>query len=250
MAGTLMAHCGAEYVTRDELRTIETPEPMGRWHKPIPHIELVETLDKVLTGSGIEIAKEQFAVQKKGRVLFATFDFAPSEGLADTPEGRGHAMGFRGANDQSMPLEIAVGGRIFVCDNMAFAPGLVSLKRKHTIGLDLAAELNTAVGRFVEQTGSLTKMLEAAEEKVLTEDQAKVLIFDAFTKHEVMPSRLFPKVARFFFEPTEEESPESTDRRSLMDLHNAFTRAAKELKPNRRFDATAKLGGLLTLGCN
>jgi len=245
---TLIAHCGADYTHRDGLRAIETPEPMGRWHKPIAHIELVETLEETLADQGIKLAREEYAVQRGGKVIFGTMDFDPtSKGLVATDPTRGYSLGLRGANDQTMPLEIAVGDRIFVCDNLAFAPGLISMKRKHTIGLDLKAELGEAVTRYVGQTRDMDALIDRARERELRDEQAKGLILDAFVRHDVMPVRLLPHVTRLYFDTPEDATDISEHPRTLWALHNAFTREARKLKPARRFDATAKLGGLLAL---
>ena len=39
----LMMH-GSRYVTLDALRRLTTPEPMGSWHRPVPHHILVATI--------------------------------------------------------------------------------------------------------------------------------------------------------------------------------------------------------------
>lgn len=248
MSSTLVAHCGGQYTTRDGLRTLPKPEPMGPKHLPIPHHELVDTLDAVLSDRGIRIEREQFAVAREGRVLFATFDFAKdSPGLRACNPEQGHAMGLRGGNDQTLVLEGACARRMFVCDNLAFTKGLIHFKRKHTVGLDLKKELDGAVSRYVEQTTELEQFIEAAQEKVLTAEQAKMLIYQAFLENKVAPTRLLPKVHQTYFAPEETWTDVTQYQGRLWGLHNAFTRAVQELKPRTRFEAQAKLGGLLTL---
>lgn len=247
---TLIAHCGAQYMTRAELRGLPQPEKMGKHHRPIPHIELVETLEATLADHGIRVAREGFAVQNT-HTIFGTMDFAAdSEGLVAVPKSRGHAIGFRAANNQTRALEVATGGRIFVCDNLCFAPGLISLKRKHTIGLDLGAEVGEAIARYKEQTEELEGLIERAQEKNLTASAAKVLIFDAFVRHKILPHRLMATVAETYFEPDEEWTDITDHAGTLWALHNAFTRQMRELKPRRRFVETAKLGGLLKVDLN
>lgn len=241
---------GAQYMSRAELRALPTPEKMGKNHLPIPHIELVETMHKVLEDQGIEVAREGFAVQNT-HTIFGTMDFAPtSKGLADIPASRGHAIGFRAANNQSRALEVATGGRIFVCDNLCFAPGLISMKRKHTVGLDLAGEIAGAVERYRVQATELESLIGRAQGKHLTPAAAKVLMFDAFVKHEILPHRLMASVSQTYFTPEEEWTDITEHANTLWALHNAFTRHMRELKPRRRFVETAKLGGLLKVDFN
>ena len=62
---------------------------------------------------GISIVKEQFAVQKAKLFGIMDTDYQVTE------EG-GAAIGIRTANDKCLALQLAIGYRVFVCDNMAF----------------------------------------------------------------------------------------------------------------------------------
>src|SRR6266849_101151 len=111
MSGRLIAHCGAEYIDREGLKALETPEPTESW-TPIPHYDLVQALEGQLKARGINIVKEQFAVQKAK--LFGVLD----TNYQVTEEG-GAAIGIRTANDKSLALQLAICYRVFVCDNMS-----------------------------------------------------------------------------------------------------------------------------------
>ena len=63
--GTLISHVDTDLVTRDQLRAIETPQGTDTW-KPIPHVELVESLDRVLHACQITIREEHFALRRDG----------------------------------------------------------------------------------------------------------------------------------------------------------------------------------------
>src|SRR5439155_5486233 len=108
-----------------------TPRPTATW-RPIAHGDLITALDQQLMVRGITIRKEQFAIQRGGARLFAVLDL-----VIDRTEEFCAAMGIRTANDQSMALEIAVGVKVFVCDNLAFSGDLIALRRKHTAKFDL-----------------------------------------------------------------------------------------------------------------
>src|SRR6266496_2793980 len=132
MSGRLIAHCGAEYMDREGLKTLETPPPTESW-TPIPHYDLVQALEGQLKARNITIVKEQFAIQKAK--LFGVID----TDYQVTEEG-GAAIGIRTANDKSLALQLAIGYRVFICDNMAFSGDLIALRRKHTSNLDLNRE--------------------------------------------------------------------------------------------------------------
>jgi hypothetical protein len=67
----LIAHKGAQIVTRDELKNYPAPVPTETW-KPVSHLQLVETLAGVMADRGLHITREQLAVQN--HKLFGTFD--------------------------------------------------------------------------------------------------------------------------------------------------------------------------------
>ena len=160
-------------------------------------------------------------------------------------EDRGFSLGLRSANDQSLSIRIAIGERVFVCDNLAFDGDLIALKRKHTTGLDLRSELDDAVQRYLAGTRKLDALVNAAREVRINEVEAKARILDTFVTARAMPIRLLPDVTRTYFEPTEDMTDILQYRGTLWSLHNAFTRVARVLAPRPRFEATARLGRLL-----
>src|SRR5215475_1825734 len=147
--------------------------------------DMISALDRELLVRGIRIGKETFAVQRDGARLFAVLDL--------TFESSGDfcaAMGIRTANDRSMALEIAVGVRVLVCDNLAFSGDLIALRRKHTVKFDLNADISRAVDRYQAHLVALQRTISAARESLISDDEAKGLIFEAF-RYEILPIRCF-----------------------------------------------------------
>src|SRR6266436_3814222 len=186
MSGRLIAHSGAEYIDREGLRTLETPQGTQTW-TPIPHYELVTALEGQLKARGISIVKEQFAVQKAK--LFGVLD----TDYGVTEEG-GAAIGIRTANDKSLALQLAIGFRIFVCDNMAFHGDLIALKRKHTANLDLHKEFAEGIGRYVRDYPKLQENITWWKERTVSKERGKQLIYDIF-RQKIVPTRLFHPAA-------------------------------------------------------
>src|SRR5689334_9277131 len=124
--GTLMSHVDTDVVTREQLALVPTPPPT-RSFKPVPHLELVDTLERALAVSNIAIRKEQFALRRDGSTLFGVLQLA----YEDTPDGTA-ALGLRTANNRTMSIQICAGLSVFVCDNMVFRGDLIALNRKHT----------------------------------------------------------------------------------------------------------------------
>ena len=202
---------------------LETPQGTDTW-TPIPHFDLVTALEGQLKAHGISIVKEQFAVQKAK--LFGVID----TDYQVTEEG-GAAIGVRTANDKSLALQLAIGHRIFICDNMAFHGDLIALKRKHTANLDLHTEFATGIGRYVNGYAKLQENIDWWKERTVSKERGKQLIYDIFTQ-KIVPVRLFHPVCTVW---------ERQEAKTFWNLHNVFTGHIKALKPAPAFTATLKL---------
>ena len=232
MSGTLL-HAQSNLVSREQLMAIAPPPPTATW-RPIAHGDLISALDRQLLVRGIRIDKEMFAIQRDGARLFGVLDL--------TLESSGEfcaAMGIRTANDRSMALEIAVGVRVLVCDNLAFSGDLIALRRKHTIKFDLNADISRAVDRYQAHLQALQRTIAAARESAVSDDEAKGLIFEAF-RYEIIPIRYFKQVAETYFNPTSDMT--DVQPRTMWGLHNAFTRAVRQMAPAPAFHTTTELG--------
>jgi len=222
----LIAHRGAEIVTRDQLKAYVTPSATDTF-KPVGHYLLVETLTQVMQDRGLFIAREQFAVQKER--LFGTFDLEWQK-----MDEYGAAVGFRHANDKSMPITIAVGARVFVCDNMSMLGELITV-RKHTAKLDLAEELDRTMFRYMQGWRKLKDDIQIQQEAEIEERRAKQLIYDIF-RQKVLPLKLFHPVVEGYELATRDQ------KGTGWLLHNACTAPLKTLAPAPAFRATARLG--------
>ena len=105
--GTLMSQADTDMVTREQLALIDTPLPT-RSFKPVPHIELIETLEQVLARNQITIRKEQFALRRDGSTLFGVLQLA----YQDTQDGMA-ALGLRTANNRTMSIQLCAGMKNF-----------------------------------------------------------------------------------------------------------------------------------------
>src|SRR5215831_13835350 len=213
MSGRLMAHCGAQYIDREGLKTLETPQGTDTW-TPISHYDLVVTLEGQLKARGINIMKEQFAIQHAK--LFGVID----TDYQVTEEG-GAAIGIRTSNDMRLALQLAIGYRVFVCDNMSFAGDLIALKRKHTANLDLHKACAEGIGRYVRDYRRLQDDIQVWKETPVTPQRAKTLIYDIFLQ-KIVPIRLFHPIVSTY-QATMHQG------QNLWTLQNAFTRHIQKL---------------------
>src|SRR5438094_4889641 len=196
--GQLLYHVDTDLVAREQLTLVETPVAT-RSFKPVPHIELIDTLDEVLGLNQIVIRKEEYALRRDGSTLFGVLQLA----YADTEDGTA-ALGLRTSNNKTMSIQLCAGLSVFVCDNLVFRGDLIALNRKHTSGLVLRTELSNAVLRFQEHFGRLTSEISSLKEIPLTDAQAKAIIHDVFVQG-ILPIRFLPDASRLYFEPFVDE---------------------------------------------
>ncbi len=232
----LVAHCGSQKVTREELKDIPVPEAT-RSHQPLSHFEIVQVLDEALSFRSLKIYKDEYAVSNDGMKMFGIMD------LRFGFDGGRFSIGIRNSNDKSMRLALTAGYRVFVCDNMAFSGDFAPLLHKHTKNLDLMDAISIAVDRIHRGYGSLEMRVKEMKELGLTDNDARVLIYRAFLERSIkgVPRNLMSEVHNLYFNP----GHDAFKPRNLWSLSNAFTSAFKLLGPLKRFEATARLGSFI-----
>lgn len=227
----LIAHVDSDVVTREQLALVPAPIATETF-KPIPHIELVESLDKTIQAAGLSTVSEKLALRRDGQMLFGVRTL----GGLGTVDGQA-ALGIRTANNKTMSLQMVAGLTVFVCDNLAFRGDMIALKRKHTSGLSLGEELRQGLEQFKRHFEVLTNEIEGLKTRGLTDTEAKAIIFDVF-RAGIMPTRFLPAVAKEYFEPRHVEF----EPRNAWSMHNAFTEVAKEMPVTTRTEATEEIG--------
>jgi len=222
-------------ITREELARIVPPVGTVT-HRPVPHIELVNALVDTLKFRHIAPVREEYAVSTDGMRMFGILD------LETQFEGCRFSLGLRNANDKSMRLALTVGYRVFVCDNMMFRGDFEPVLAKHTKHFDLLAALSVGVDQIQRNFEPLVAQVNAWQQKQLSDDFAKLVIYEAFIEgHLDFPRHLDRRVNELYFHPEHEEF----SARTLFSLSNAFTSALKAADPIPRFRATAALGPFL-----
>ena len=180
---------------------------------------------------GLHITREQLAVQN--HKLFGTFDTEWQK-----MEDFGAAVGFRHATDKSMAIQIAVGARVFVCDNMSFGGELIAV-RKHTSKIDRGEEMDRAMYKYMQGFRKLKDDIQIQKDTPVESRKVKTLIYDIF-QQKIVPMRLFPQVALSCTNMI------ATNSATGWSIHNAVTQHIKLLAPAPAFRATARLGKFFT----
>lgn len=234
---TLVAHCGARKVTREELKEFPVPEAT-RTHQPLSHFEIVEVLEETLSFRFLKVVRDEYAVSADGMKMFGVMD------LNSEFEGGRFSIGLRNSNDKSMRLALTAGWRVFVCDNMAFSGDFTPLLHKHTRNLELRDSIAIAVDRIQRGLDPLKDRITGMRDFGLTDNDARVLIYRAFLERAIrgMPKNLVSAVHDHYFDPSED----AFRPRNMWSLSNAFTSAFKTLAPTKQFEITARLGAFLS----
>lgn len=229
--GSLMSDGrSTQKITRADLEFLPVP-PATDTFQPIAHKVLVDAIDEALALRRFQIVRSEFAASLDGMKLFGLLE------INAAMEGIRFAIGLRNSNDKSMRLGLVAGYRVQVCDNMMFQGDFNPLLAKHTKGLDLIESVSIGIDRIHRGFAPLEKAINLKRLMQIADDEARVLIYQAFLE-EKFPISLIKDVHRNYFDPPFEDFRE----RTLWSLENAFTESFKELNPLAQYQTTARLG--------
>jgi hypothetical protein len=233
MTATLLSQTGK--ITRQELQLVPVPQGTST-HQPLSHYEIVGALLETLGFRHIEVVRDEYAISTDGMRMFGVLDL--EYGIT----GVRFSIGIRNANDKSMRLAMCIGYRVLVCDNMAFHGDFTPVLAKHSKHLNLVDAVSIGVDRMQRNFEPLTRHIDFQRQLVLTDETAKLVIYQAFIEGMLeVPRHLGRFVHENYFTPRHEEFA----ARTAWSLSNAFTSAFKELDAVPQFRATAKLGPFL-----
>lgn len=238
----LILHAGAKAITREAIASLPAPQILGPRHNPLPFINDIELVTDELGRNGLHVVEEAFGVLFDKQDLPARY-FGVMELKHDRLD---HALvvGVRGSYDQSISRGLAVGSRVFVCDNLAFS-GEITFNTKQTTNIE--SRLPKMIARAAQRVPQLADLqsmrfdaYRAHELKPRHGDAALVELF----RREVLNSQTMARAVQEWDTPSHEEHAENGY--SLWRLHNAVTEAIKAKDPDRPnvlpvWDRTIKL---------
>jgi hypothetical protein len=189
-----------------------------------------------LETSGLHIIQEAHGLWRGGLRYFGLMEVRDGTNADDF----GLVVGLRNSHDKSFPAALALGSRVFVCDNLAFS-GEVKLSRKHTkhIWRDLPGLVERAVGRLADLRDLQTRRIDAYKASPLTDERIVHDLVVRAVYAQALPATQVVDVVNEWRRPRPEFQP-----RTAWSLFNAFTEVLKgslTLLPTR----TQALHGLL-----
>jgi hypothetical protein len=225
-----MLHCGAAAISRNDLAAMPLPAPRGPRHVIRPYVEDVELVEHALADYGLAVNDEAFGVTHDGGRFFGVLECSPIEGEY-LGKDYGLLVGLRGSYDQSIARGLAVGSRVFVCDNLAFSGEVSILTRQTTrIGDRLPSMLRDAVARIPAMAEHQQVRFEAYRNTALTPRQGDAMVIELLRKGVVNTSQ----IGRVIAEWDEPSHPEHAEQgHSIWRMHNAVTEAIKPANRDR-----------------
>lgn len=240
MMNNLFTHCGAQRMTREEVEELPLPVAMGSRHIIRPLTQDVDLIEEEVNKLGLQIIDSGYAVKfqesskyfrnpdaalPKQAQVFGIFEIGRTKSLMSPYEGTKDfsiMVGLRGSYDQSLPRGIAVGSRVFVCDNLAFS-GQIHMHTKQTLNID------TRVKEFIRQAiQELPNFIELQDKTFnnfkdysITHDRGENIIIDMF-RQEKLSSRGLVEVLKEWDNPSFFHGEDS-----IWSLFNAITQTYK-----------------------
>ena len=232
----LVLHCGANTATIDAIREVPTPEATASW-QPIPHADLYGRVRETLESSGLHVVQEGHGLWRDGLRYFGLMEVRNGSNADDF----GLVVGLRNSHDKSFPAALALGSRVFVCDNLSFS-GEVKLSRKHTthIWRDLPCLVERAVARLADLRNLQSRRIDAYKATPLTDERTvhDLVVRSVYTR--ALPGSHIMDVVNEWRQPRHIDF----QPRTVWSLFNSFTETLKgslTLLPSR----TQALHGLL-----
>lgn len=235
---SLITHCGAATITRDELSAIEAPEGTDTWF-PIPHTEVLEKTEAFMKGAGYSTEVHRLAVGRKGLEFFGVLNVE-----SEFAEGTNLTVGLRNSNNKKFPIGFCIGSRTFVCDNLAFSSDII-VNKKHTLnGRDRFEEgVANALEKIDKYAQAEKYRIAAFRDTPLTEDQSNSIILQAW-EQKIVTFKAF----RLLLDEYRNPSYDDFRPRTAWSLLSSFTHIIKERQtryPHRVAGEVIRFQGLL-----
>lgn len=233
----LVMHCGSKKANWDELMAVETPEATQSW-TPVPHARVVMEVVESLERSGLEVSESAYALDHDGQRFFGLLGLNVKGG-----DGSYQLItGLRNSHDKSFPLAMAVGSRVFVCDNLAFSSE-IQVTRRHTRHVmdDFPRLIATACGRIRNSAEDQERRFEHYRNVNLNDTMVHDILVQSLDV-KAIGSTALPRVLQEWREPSHQEFAQD---HSAWRLWNAYTEVLKGYDLMALGGRTVALQGLM-----
>lgn len=221
---------------KDEVLAVPTPEPTETWH-PISHGSLIHTVKDQVERQGLRVTEEEYGLARDGAQMFGVW--ALENGVAEIDYQL--ALGIRNSIDKSLSAGLAVGARVFVCDNLSFS-GEITIARKHTP--NILEDLPFLIFEALRKVGGMRRVqgdrISAYKQERLDDPRVHDFLIRSVDEG-VMANSYIAHVLSEWREPRYEEFED----RTAWSLFNAYTQVFKNTNPMDLSGRTTRLHSLM-----
>jgi len=219
---TLLLHSGGELASMEELAAIPLPKETSTY-KPVSHQQLATMLGAIASDllPEFELVNTQFGLARDGMQMFGIHT------LKNGSSAMGLSIGFRNSYNKSLSVGIAVGGSVFVCDNLVLT-GEVTVLKKHT--LNVVASIEALALSAIYKSRAAFNQIQADAEVMkgitMSDNEAYRMLGLIYGKGIITP-RMIPVVKNEWLKPSHDDFEE----RNLWSFYNAVTESLKSSPP-------------------
>lgn len=219
----LMLHCGGEPATMSDLRAVPLPAKTETY-SPVAHHQLIKKVIAITTDVlPVKLIAQGFGLAKDGQRLFAHLRFSNGIGSREM----GLCLGIVNSYDKRLPVKIAAGANVFVCDNLALR-GEITYMRKHTgdVWNIIEDAIRDHIGSSEDAFLQVLEDVKQMKRIKLTNDKAYQILGLLYGNR--MLTNPMMTIAR---KEWDEPSHKAFEARTTWSLYNAITAALKLARP-------------------
>ena len=225
--GHLLYSSDDELMTHDQIKLLEPPEQLGRFHHPYPFDNYITDVKDAMKLENLTILNEEFATANNHSSLFGVMEIQPQEGEFISADDWSLLVGLRGSHNSTIARGLVIGSRIMVCSNLCFS-GTISLNTKQTTNVEdrIHRMIRESVKRIPDMAVVQQKKFDRYKDfdiKARTGDAMMVELF----RRGAMTAQQLAVAVREWDEPSFEDHNQY--KNTVYGLFNSCTQA---LKPN------------------
>lgn len=228
-----MIHATArdQMITINDLKTLETADPAraGRQWKSVPHYEACLAVKKAVEDRGWKFGQPRIILNTGYKEMAASF-YVRMPGMV-APAGQEFSIGIINSNTRHKRLRIVAGTTVLVCTN-GMVVGDVKIARKHTLGLSLQDEVNTAIEEYRKIIITVPETIARLQDYAVSDTEADHILMAAGRERMIAFSRL-GDIFNEFKHPRHAEHSTGT----AWSLLNAFTQVVQRQPAVEQMDA-------------
>ena len=219
---TLLLHSGGEAASMEDLAAIPLPKETHSY-KPVSHQALATMLGAMASDllPEFELVNTQFGLARDGAQMFGVHT------LKNGHSSMGLSIGFRNSYNKSLSVGIAVGGQVFVCDNLMLT-GEVTVLKKHTLNVVSSIEALglSAIYKSRSAFNQIARDAEVMRGIPLSDADAYRTIGLLYGNGIITP-RQIPVVKNEWLKPSHDDF----EGRNVWSFYNACTESLKSSPP-------------------